>query len=81
MAYFDDHFYNPAYFNPQYYQQVKNTMIDQTMNYQGDQNERVMKTVHAFSEMLDQIEGMDVAHQQQAFGLCLLEMSHRKQWR
>ena len=73
MAYFNEHFYNPAYINPIYYQQMKNTI-------QQDQNERVMKAVHAFCDMLDQVDGMDPQHQEHLFGLCLAEMARRNRW-
>ena len=78
MSYFDNNFYNPNYFNPAYYQQVKNT-IDSSL-YTLDQDQRVLKAVHAFSEMLDQVDGMDGAHQEQTLLLCLAEMARRKRW-
>ena len=78
MAYFDDRFYNPAYINPAYYEQMKNT-IQQT-NQQVLQNGRVMKAAHAFSDMLDQIDEMDIEHQKQLFGICLAEIARRRRW-
>ena len=78
MSYFDDRFYNLAYINSTYYQQVRNT-IEQT-NQQILQNERVMKAVHAFSDMLDQLDGMDIEHQKQLFGICLAEIAGLRRW-
>ncbi len=78
MPYFDDRFYNPAYINPAYYEQMKYT-IKQT-NHQVLQNDRVMKAAHAFSDMLDQIDGMDIEHQEQLFGTCLVEIARRRRW-
>ncbi len=78
MSYFDNHFYNPDYFNPTYYQQVKNT-IDSSL-YSIDQDQRVLTALHDFQDMLDQVEGMDGAHQERLFGLCLAEMAKRRRW-
>lgn len=78
MSYFDNHFYNPNYFNPAYYQQVKNT-IDSSL-YSLDQDQRVLTAIHDFQNMLDQVEGMDGAHQERLFGLCLAEMAKRRRW-
>ncbi len=73
MSYFNDQFYNPAYFNPINYQQMRYSIPT-------NQNERGTKAVHAFCDMLDQVEGMDANHQKQTLLLCLSEMARRNKW-
>ena len=71
---FESQMFNPVFVNEQNYRQMQVNM------YTLEQNERVAKVVHAFKDMLDQVEGMDSDHQQQAFWLCLNEMARRNRW-
>jgi len=72
---FENQMFNPTYFNESYYRQM------QAQQYNADQNERVLKVVHSFSDMLEQVDGMDAEHQQQAFLTCLTIMAQRNGWR
>ena len=75
MNYFENRLFNPNYMNETYYQQI------QMINYNANQNERVLKAVHSFSDMLEQVSGMDESHQEQTFMLCLAELARRNGWR
>ncbi len=75
MNYFETQMFNPTYVNESYYRQ------QQVKNYMADQDERVAKVVHSFNDMLDQVNGMDREHQQQAFLLCLAQMAIKYGWK
>lgn len=74
MNYFENQMFNPNYINEDNYHQM------QSEKYAIDQDEKVTKVVHSFSDMLDQVNGMDMEHQQQAFLLCLAEVARRNGW-
>ena len=67
--------FNPSYVNESYYRQIQQDFSNMA------QNERVLKAVHAFSDMMDQVDGMDLQHQQQTFTMCLAEFGRRHGWR
>ena len=50
------------------------------MLYQKNQSEHVTKAVHAFADMMNEIDQMDSQHQEQTFMLCLEEMATRRRW-
>ena len=75
MNSFENNMFNPNYFNESYYRQ------NQNYTYMFGQDERVLKAVHAFSEMLDQVAVMDDKHQQETLLMCLMEMARRSGWR
>ena len=74
MNYFENQMFNPNYVNEAYYRQMQANM------YSLDQNERVLKEVHSFKDMIDQIDGMDNEHQQQTVLLCLGEIARKNGW-
>ncbi len=74
MNFFETQMFNQSYVSVSYYHQM------QINNYFADQDERVIKAVHSFCDMLDMVESMDEMHQQQAFWMCLTEMAKRKGW-
>ncbi len=74
MNYFEKQLFNPNYVNEAYYREI------QVAKYDSEQNERVIKAVHAFSDMLDQVGGMDQKHQEQTFNWCLVELARRNGW-
>ena len=74
MNYFETQMFNPNYINEEYYRHL------QAQKYAADQNERVMKVVNSFRDMLDQVNAMDEQHQQQAFLMCLAEIARRNGW-
>lgn len=75
MNVFENQMFNPNYINEDYYRRI------QIMKYNADQNERVVKALHAFEDMLKQVDGMDEKHQQLAFGMCLATIAKRCGWK
>ena len=61
--------HNPNYVNEAYHKQIK------TVKYDAEQNERVVKAVHAFTDMLDQIGEIYQKHQEHTFNWCLVELA------
>ena len=74
MNHFENHMFNPQYFNQEYYSQIR------ANDYTAEQNERVLKVCHSFSNMLDQVKEMDQDHQWKAFCMCLEEIGRRQGW-
>ncbi len=74
MNCFENQLFNQEYVNQTYFQQIR------ADNYAYEQDKRVLKAVHSFADMLDQVEGMNIEHQQQTFCLCLAEIARRNKW-
>lgn len=65
---------NSQFVNEANYHQIQDQI------HAAEQNRRVIKAVHAFTDVLDQVQGMDMAHQQQTCLLCLAEIAKRYGW-
>ena len=76
MMYFNERVFNPQYINPLYYSQVQN----QIAQYNFQQDQEVMKAVHAVHDLCEAVKKMDEQHQQQAFFACLAEMASEFHW-
>lgn len=76
MRYFENTMFNPQFVNSDYYR----CQAAAIQNYQKNQSEHVAKAVHAFADMMNEIDQMDSQHQEQTFMLCLEEMATRRRW-
>ena len=74
--YFNQQMFNPNTVNPQYYQSIRN----QIMTYEANQNLEVTKAVKAIHDLCEAVKKMDEPHQQAAFGLCLQQMAVEFHW-
>ncbi len=74
MNHFESQMFNSQFVNEANYRQI------QAQIHAAEQNERVIKVVRAFTDMLDQVQGMDIAYQQQTCLLCLAEVAKRYGW-
>ena len=75
--YFNQQMFNPNTVNPQYYQSIRN----QIMTYEANQNLEVTKAVKAIHDLCEAVKKMDEPHQQAAFYLCLNQMATDLNWR
>ncbi len=76
MGYFETTMFNPQFVNSEYYWSQYSTI----QNYQKDQSEHVVKAVHAFNDLMNEIGQMDAEHQEQVTMICLAEMARRYGW-
>ena len=76
MGIFEEQMFNPQYMNPDYYKD-NHAMLQ---NCAKEQSDHVIKAVHAFTDMMDEIQKMDKAHQEQTFSLCYYELAKRNGW-
>ena len=77
LMYFNQQMFNPNTVNPQYYQSIRN----QIMTYEANQNLEVTKAVKAIHDLCEAVKKMDESHQQAAFYLCLNQMATDLNWR
>lgn len=76
MNFFNNWYYNPNYFNQQtYYSQQA-----QIQAYEQNQQVEVIKARKAFNDLMDAVQKMDNAHQQEASMLCLADFARRSGW-
>ncbi len=75
MNYLENQMLNLNYINESFYKQGNHKL------FLSDQDERVIKTINSFRDILDQVKDMDMDHQQQAFFLCLTEIARRNEWK
>lgn len=76
MNYFNNWYYNPNYFNQQtYYAQQA-----QMLAYEQNQQVEVIKARKAFNDLMDAVQRMDAAHQQEVAVLCLSDFAQRNGW-
>ncbi len=76
MNYFNNWYYNPNYFNQQnYYSQQ-----EQIRAYEQNQQVEVIKARKAFNDLMDAVQKMDLAHQQETGILCLADFARRNGW-
>lgn len=74
--YFNQQMFNPNTVNPQYYQSIRN----QIMTYEANQNLEVTKAVKAIHDLCEAVKKMDEPYQREAFGLCLQQMAVEFHW-
>ena len=74
--YFNQQMFNPNTVNPQYYQSIRN----QIMTYEANQNLEVTKAVKAIHDLYEAVKKMDEPHQKEAFFLCLGQMAADMNW-
>lgn len=74
--YFNQQMFNPSTVNPQYYQSIRN----QIMTYEANQNLEVTKAVKAIHDLCEAVKKMDEPHQREAFALCLQQMAVEFHW-
>lgn len=74
--YFNQQMFNPSTVNPQYYQSIRN----QIMTYEANQNLEVTKAVKAIHDLCEAVKKMDEPHQKEAFFLCLGQMAADMNW-
>lgn len=77
MTYFNERVFNPQYINPIYYNQVQ----DRIAQYNFQQDQEVIKAVHAVHDLCEAVKQMDGQHQQLAFFACLDEMAKEFGWK
>ncbi len=58
MGYFETTMFNPQFVNSEYYR----SQYSEIQNYQKDQSEHVVKAVHAFNDLMNEIGQMDAEH-------------------
>ncbi len=75
MNYFETQIFNPIYANEAYYRQI------QEASHNVEQNDRVLKAVHSFDDLLNQVSGMDENHQKETFLLCMSVLAKRNGWK
>lgn len=76
MNFFNNWYYNPNYFNQQTYYSHQT----QIQAYEQNQQVEVLKARKAFNDLMDAVQKMDVAHQQEASVLCLADFASRNGW-
>lgn len=76
MNFFDNWYYNPNYFNQQTYFAQR----AQIRTYEQNQQVEVLKARKAFNDLMDAVQKMDVAHQQEVSLFCLADFAHRNGW-
>lgn len=59
MTYFSERVFNPQYINPIYYNEVQS----QIAQYNFQQDQKVIKSVHAVHDLCETIKQMDGQHQ------------------
>ena len=74
--YFQTMMFNPQYVNADRYHQ----MMQQQQQYEADQNKKVADAVKAMHDLCKAVRGMDNAHQQTTFALCLAEIGREFNW-
>ncbi len=67
-------FFNPQFVNVNYLNQLR------AYQYEQNQTQEVINAVHAVHDLCEAIKKLDDAHQQQAFVVCLAEMSKEFGW-
>lgn len=73
--YFQTMMFNPQYVNADNYHQMM-----QQQQYEADQNKKVADAVKAMRDLCKAVRGMDNAHQQTTFALCLTEIGREFNW-
>lgn len=73
---FNNQMFNPQYVNQQYY----NSIREEILKYNYEQNKEVANAVKAMHDLCEAVKKLDSQHQQTAFYACLAEMAKEMNW-
>lgn len=73
---FNNQMFNPQYVNQQYY----NSIREEILKYNYEQNKEVVNAVKAMHDLCEAVKKLDSQHQQTAFYACLAEMAKEMNW-
>lgn len=73
---FNNQMFNPQYVNQQYYNSVR----EEILKYNYEQNKEVANAVKAMHDLCEAVKKLDSQHQQTAFYACLAEMAKEMNW-